>query len=411
MSHRRAVWGRRLGFLAIGAALALVALELAVGRYFPVLGQVYRLDNELLHDAIPSARRIQPMHASRLRAGDTSRVLVRTDAAGFRFTGADPVEGAPRVLVLGDSFVMAENVTEDRTFAAQLGAFLGAAGAPVTVINAGRSGYGPDQELLLLGRDGPALQPDLIVQVLCAHNDLGDLMRNKLFRLGSGGELVRVRPTLGRRMRSLFEERAERAAQPALQRLWAFAQDGDGRRAPVNELPGDTLDLYLQALRAQFEEHVLRRDTEVVSLFEDVYDADVALHPESESSLAKVALFTAVIEATLERAGALGVPIRFVVVPSAVDVDPNFGLRVDRARFPDYEPTRLTEAVTGAITAVGGVAFDLTARFQSAEDPSAWFVGGTDLHWNAGGQRSCAEATAAWLLEDEGVRSALGAAR
>ena len=46
-----------LSLAALGAAL--VAAELAVERWFPVGGVVYRLDAELLHDARPDAARIQ----------------------------------------------------------------------------------------------------------------------------------------------------------------------------------------------------------------------------------------------------------------------------------------------------------------------------------------------------------------
>ena len=46
---------KRLGLSLAALGAALVAAELAVERWFPVGGVVYRLDAELLHDARPDA--------------------------------------------------------------------------------------------------------------------------------------------------------------------------------------------------------------------------------------------------------------------------------------------------------------------------------------------------------------------
>ena len=89
-------------------------------------------------------------------------------------------ESTARLLVLGDSFVMAENVPLEGTFVRQLAFELERGlGCEVEGVNAGRSGYGPDQSLLLLEREIDTVAPDVIVCVLCAHNDVGDLARNK----------------------------------------------------------------------------------------------------------------------------------------------------------------------------------------------------------------------------------------
>lgn len=400
-------WGRRVGIVACVSALSLVALELAIERYFPVLGQVYRLDNDLLHDTIPGSQRIQPMHASRLREGDVSRVFVSIGADGFRGPPLEQPKSRPRVMVLGDSFVMAENVPLEGTFVEQLARALEnerGAGPPIEAVNLGRSGYGPDQELLLLRRSVDGIDPDLIVCVLCAHNDIGDLPRNKLFRLGSDGELVRQHPRIGARMRDEFARRAESSGRLGLVRLWSFWNDADSRR-PVNDLPADTIALYLTALAAQFDEHFVRRDDEVVSLFEDVYDADVAITPEAEQVRAKLALMSAILAEIVQTAKDRNVPLHFVVVPSAVDVCPGFGIDVDGDRYPTYRPGNLVAALEQAVLAAGGQVLDLTPTLSTA-DARHW-VGGTDIHWNASGQAASARAVGAALWAREGVRHAL----
>ena len=61
----------------------------------------------------------------------------------------------PRVLVMGDSFVMAENVPLEQHLRAAAHEWIEeerTSRPAVEGVNAGRSGYGPDQSLLLLER-------------------------------------------------------------------------------------------------------------------------------------------------------------------------------------------------------------------------------------------------------------------
>ncbi len=390
------IWRRAL--LSMSAvALTLLGIELSVERFFPVLGQVYQLDPGLLHDAIPGSRRIQPMEPSRLGEGDRARVLVEVGEDGFRGDGEGGRDGARRVLVLGDSFVMAENVPVENTFVRRLADDLGAElGGAIEGVNAGRSGYGPDQSLLLLEREIKELAPDLIVCVLCAHNDVGDLARNKLFRLGESGALVRCKPRLGARLVGEFTRRAERASGLGVERLVRFWREGPDRQ-PVDSVPAGTMDLYLAALAAQSDEFFVRNDLEVVSLFEDVYDADVAITPLAPGVQMKLALMTEVVRAMVELAAARGVPLHFVVVPSAVDVCPGFGIQVDPGRFPGHAPGRLVSELVAAVARAGGRSTDLTKVF--VEGGADLWVGGTDIHWNAAGQRSGAAQVCADLLQ------------
>lgn len=400
---------RRVLASVAAAAVALLAIELAVDRWFPVLGQVYRLDPALLHDAIPGSRRIQPMEPSRLGEGDRARVLVEVGPDGFRGGGerGRPGAGGPRVLVLGDSFVMAENVPLEGTFVRRLAEQLGGAlGREVEGINAGRSGYGPDQSLLLLEREVDAVAPDLIVCVLCAHNDVGDLARNKLFREGEDGALVRCAPRLGERLTREFARRAERASGLGIQRLLRFRREAPERR-PVDSVPPGTMDLYLAALAAQHDEFFVRGDLEVVSLFEDVYDADVALRPGTPAVTEKLSLMSAVLRGMVALAEARGIPLHFVVVPSAVDVCPGFGIQVDATRFPAHAPGRLSDALLEAASRAGGQVTDLTPALEAGG--AAFWVGGTDIHWNAAGQLAGAERVADDLLRRPEVEERLRA--
>lgn len=399
-----------VGALVVGAVLA--GTELALRRVHPVGGFLYRLDPELLFDATPGARTVQRMPARTLGEGDVARHVVTVNDSGFRGPELEESEVRPRVLVLGDSYVMAENVPLGATFVARLGEELGAAlGAPVEAVNGGRSGYGPDQSLRLLEREIGRLRPDLVVCVLSAHNDLGDLARNKLYRVGEAGELVRQTPVLGERVRSQLLDRRRRADRPVLARLLSRALARPQRSAGGADRVGAAyVQRYLDALADQADEHFSAGNTEVVSLFEDIYDADVTIAPGSAAVASKAALLSAIVARMGAVAATADAPIRFVVVPSAVDVCPGFGLRVDPAAFPSYRPRAGVDTIAEAVASGGGAVVDLFGTFA---DPSAdapperFFVGGLDPHWNARGQALGARVVGAWLAADPDVASAL----
>lgn len=153
---------------SVGCVLALLLAELAyrVARapaLSPTTNPSYvERDDELGWRYKPDSR---AHHASA-----EFDVDLRINASGFR--GADwpapaRVEGAPRVLVLGDSFAFGWGVRDEEVFSARLQAVH----PRWQVLNAAVSGYATDQELLLLRRLRPQWKPDVVVCVFCS-NDL-----------------------------------------------------------------------------------------------------------------------------------------------------------------------------------------------------------------------------------------------
>jgi GDSL-like lipase/acylhydrolase family protein len=80
--------------------------------------------------------------------------------------------GLTRVVVLGDSVAFGLGVADDETFCSRLNA----RDNGIEVANLAVQGYGPDQELLKLERDGLRLEPDLVVVAHCLANDLAEAM-------------------------------------------------------------------------------------------------------------------------------------------------------------------------------------------------------------------------------------------
>lgn len=373
---------QRLGIVALVLGLALGAGELVMRQWFPIRGQIYRLDPERLHVSVPGARRLQLLPA---RAGRT-QVLVELNSAGFR--GPELRAAEKRVLVLGDSLVLSANVIQADTFVAQLGTRLSATGTDWEAINAGLESYGPDQSLLQLQELLPKLRPDLVVLVLCAHNDFGDLHRNKLFGLDAQGQLLRQKVLLGPTLKAIFAQRQAYAAKPALWRAFqAWRERGQG---PSLDSPLDYVPDYLLAARYQYEDAVTRHNPVVDDIERDTWDADVAIQPGWPSSQHKRALMTRVLAAMGEFCQQAGVPMVAIVVPSAVDVDPGFLIRVDQTRFPQYLSTTLAAALSECAREAGLPVRNLQSLLE-ANDPARLFVGGDDFHWNPRAQALCAE--------------------
>jgi len=96
---------------------------------------------------------------------------ITVNARGYRGTLHDgrPAPGITRVLMLGDSVTFGSGVSDGETFAALLDAR-----PELEVINLGVDGYGTDQALLRLEREGLAYGPAVVVLNFCVRNDYFD---------------------------------------------------------------------------------------------------------------------------------------------------------------------------------------------------------------------------------------------
>jgi lysophospholipase L1-like esterase len=96
----------------------------------------------------------------------TRRILYETDENGFRNPlGIREAE----IVCVGDSFTEALQVPREDAFCTRLGQLTGGAS-----VNLGRTGYGPQQELIVLRRHALAYRPRVVVWALYEGNDLSD---------------------------------------------------------------------------------------------------------------------------------------------------------------------------------------------------------------------------------------------
>lgn len=93
-------------------------------------------------------------------------VTYNTDANGFRNPpGVDMAE----IAFIGDSFTEAGTIPLEKTFPRLVEQKLG-----TTIVNLGRGGYGPPQEVAVLWKYAPQYKPKTVVWTLFEGNDIKD---------------------------------------------------------------------------------------------------------------------------------------------------------------------------------------------------------------------------------------------
>ena len=178
---RRAVWPLRAGLILFALLLPVLLLEILFRVAGPILPGNYDTGIRLVRH--PIYGHYHPTSHQLWIQRDEFTTHIETNAAGQR--GREiPIPKPPgtfRILVLGDSFVEAEQVQEQERFIRRLEATLNAGnptrnGAPVRyeVIDGGCGGWGQAQELLYLREQGLAYQPDLVLLAFFVGNDVGD---------------------------------------------------------------------------------------------------------------------------------------------------------------------------------------------------------------------------------------------
>ena len=106
-----------------------------------------------------------------------NEVSVRHNSRGFRDEEHIP-RANKRMMVLGDSFVWGYDVEEDDRFTEILDEKLD----NTDVFNLGVSGFGTDQEWLLLQKNYDFYQPDVVFLMFCTDNDRLDNRMNLRYR-------------------------------------------------------------------------------------------------------------------------------------------------------------------------------------------------------------------------------------
>jgi len=380
----------RFLLLAITCLVMLAFTEIA-GEFVlgPRFRPIYQPDDRLIFKFIPS--RISVMTRSPVNGGNT--ITHHINSEGFRGNELLPVGKAIRVAVYGDSFIHAYYSSDEETFSGQLGTQLAARlGKEVEVVNAGVSSYGPDQISLKIEDELPRLRPELVIVSIFAGNDYGDLMRNKMFRLGADGALVENHWKLDPMARASFEHSQR---ESILRRAWRNTIGSIG--PPPDRSNFSNPDFLLEEAGREYRSFVVERNDFVTNTHTDYYSADVSLTPGSESARYKVALMRAMLHRIRDVASRQGVPLVFLFIPHPVDVTDHYdSWQIDRKRFPGYDGRNQVVPLEDVARAMGVPFLSLYDAYRQRDANTLYFH--DDDHWNDSGQRMAAEMMADYLL-------------
>lgn len=177
------IWWRK--YLANSLLLSgSILLALLIGEAFVRTVQPQELSNwSYTRDGITLHLPNLTLHS--LRFGH----LIETNSAGMRDRehGFDKPLGVYRILVLGDSFMEANQVKLEDAFVSVLEKSLSnKTGRVIEVVNASVSGWGTDDELTYLMREGVKYRPDLVLVAMTLHNDVSDNLVEEYHEFNNG---------------------------------------------------------------------------------------------------------------------------------------------------------------------------------------------------------------------------------
>jgi len=371
--------------------LSLAAVELLLQAMFrPYYFTNYEYDDRLLFRLKPGSTGVLT-HAPEF-GGETVQHQVNSDG----FVGPELRDPPPqtRVLVYGDSFIHANYTRFEDRFTTVLQDNLAAiSGNDVEVINAGISGYGPDQILRRMQTELDAYNPDFIVVSIFSGNDFGDLLRNRMYDLDADDNLVERDFVLGpQQVRDGQLNNSElalvRVTRRALNALRGSAEPPE----PFD--PEGWIDWAMARHQEEYESFIAGENT-VGEFAVDPYSTDVAVSPEAESAQLKIRLMGAIIEEIAQTAASREIPLLFLVVPHPMDLldgDHASG-RINPEKYPGYVPTNLSGILEGLISDHDQQVLNLYPVLKT-DNINDLFLKGGDDHWNANGQAMSAEATA-----------------
>jgi lysophospholipase L1-like esterase len=389
----------RRGILNLGLAAGAAVFSLALGEgalrlaYAKDFVSPYRLHPRYLHVLRPGVTR--RFHHLPVNGGGVVTFHVNQD--GFRGAPLRRRERQRRIVVYGDSFIEGEYAELADTFPAQLERRLAPHLAEgVEVINAGVTAYGPDQACLRIEDEVAALDPDLVILAVFADNDLGDLVRDKIFRLDGAGHLRENHPSLSTKLQRTWRQ-AE--TEPYLFKLLEKARQAwEDPEGAMRGTARGRIATWLYDSRMEFAQFS-SGDDEVRRLLEDFYDADVSVAPSSRSARQKRALLEAVLARIRARLAGKGTPFFLLVIPSPIDVVDGYDYgQVDPGTYPEYRRTALSSAVADMAARQGIPCVNLFAPFRAARPESLYLRGG-DNHWTPAGQALAARLMADFILE------------
>jgi hypothetical protein len=181
-----------LGAIAIMTIVTLAALEIVL-RVVDLRELREGVSEQSLSYQYDAELGWFPVPGSTASVTNARTIQVRHNSLGLR-DGEFTLDATPTITVLGDSFVWGLDVEANERFTELLKPRI----APYKMLAAGVSGYGTDQEYLLLKKLWPKVKPAIVLLIVCTDNDRQDNSSNiryegyqkPYFTVSADGELV-----------------------------------------------------------------------------------------------------------------------------------------------------------------------------------------------------------------------------
>jgi hypothetical protein len=157
----------KLILLGISVVFSLAVAEIGLRLFFSEKFSDPPDERSLLYEYHERLGWAPPKNTTNLFKGASRTITVIHNSEGFR--GPEPViNSKPNVLFLGDSFVWGYDVEASERFTEKFQA----KHPEWNVYNLGVSGYGTDQEFMLLQQRFQEYMPRIVILILCTDNDV-----------------------------------------------------------------------------------------------------------------------------------------------------------------------------------------------------------------------------------------------
>jgi lysophospholipase L1-like esterase len=380
----------RVFIVMLAVLVPLVALELALREFGPFLPGRYSAHMSSAPHPLYGFARV-PGTIGWVKSEEfLSRVAINSHGLREREIPYSKSPGNRRILVLGDSFVEAVQVTPEETFARVVESRLEQQrpADSVDVINAGSGGWGTAQEYEFLRHEGLQYEPDIIVLVFYTGNDVTD----NSFRIKGNVRNLRKPYYALRDGRLELQRWTPRRSDPGATQnawnglyLWNVFESG----VLANIRPGANTNTI---------------DDDDALLLDQLVDTEVRVFSTNQKSEWRDAwdVTEALFIAARDASEATGARFLLVNAPTTWEIYP--------ARWSSFRDTNKLSADgwdldvarrrMADLAARHGIEYlDLTSALRAAAptEPSLYFS--RDLHWTAAGHRVVAQALAERIEE------------
>ena len=376
--------------------LCFFIFDQAVRFMLPEYLEIHYYDDVYIHKMIPNSYTAYKGPA-RFERNNSDVLILKINSLGFRDYEFEKKknENTTRIMVYGDSFMQASQSELEYIFAKQLENKLREeSDKKIEVINAGVTGYGPDQIILRMENEISEFDIDIAVVSIFTGNDYGDNIRNKIFRLDEDGKLVKnnyyINPDLKfNRMVSIYFP-SWKVINIAFNKIRDILYP-DNTSLSFTSTPDDYLEVAANMNLDDCREFIKEGNNQINNVFWDRYDSDVVLYPDNYCTNYKIELMDKIIERMKNITDSNGIELLVLIIPTRHEIDDEIYLEMmNTSVHKRFDRSKLTDILEDISKKNNINYINLYPHFRknNINNTFFWF---NNVHWNYEGQEYAAE--------------------